>query len=129
MKINAPKVSKMDSKINILFALCIITRVSLIVATYILGNYTRKLNDNLILAVSLLFILISFGFGFNIVRDKKIGFFNSNVYWARSRILHSFLYLMTGILLLTQSKEYAYIFLVLDTTYGILLYMYHYLYK
>lgn len=117
----------MDLKqVSLLFSLCILLRVALTLAAYFVA---RHANENIRILLSVTFIIISFGFGFNIVRNKTKGFFGSNVYWLKSRLLHSTLYLIAGITMLTGSRDYAFSFILIDTLYGLTLFTVHYYYK
>jgi hypothetical protein len=110
-------------KKNILFTLCIFTRITFVLSTYIVG---KRKEIELIIGISSLFFLISFGFGVNFIKNKEIGFFGSKAYWNVSRLFHSTIYLLSGILLLTNASEYAYLILALDPMYGLLLFITHY---
>jgi hypothetical protein len=109
---------------NLLFSLCIITRFSLAYLAYLLYNKDIRY------ILSLLFFMMGTGFGYLfITKQRKRGALNQLVWWDIYRPFHSFLYILSSILLINK-YQYTYLLIILDTFIGIFGYINkHYLSK
>ena len=103
-----------NSKLILFNSFCIAFRIGIILLLYFLPYQE----------LSILPFIISFGFLYQYFKNKT-SFFGSKVYW--SRLFHAFTYLTAAILLLIENtKDYAFWVLVGDLIIGFFIVWYHY---
>lgn len=103
--------SKEENIINLFFLGCIPTRLLLVFIVF-------YINKKYLYYLSFIGFLISFGFLFNFIFDKKRGStFNQIAWWNYLRPVHSLLYLIFGYLAYNKN-QYSYIPLLIDVLIG-----------
>ena len=106
----------LKQKILLFNLVCIPVRIGILLLVYF---FPERLT-------SILTFIISFGFFYRYFSPTEKGIFETKVYW--SRLFHSITYLATSVLLLLeQSKEYAFWILVFDVSVGFLTFWNHYI--
>ena len=78
--------------------------------------------------MSLFGLLIGISFLNQYRQDKKMGFFGGPAYWHPFRFIHGIIYIVFGLLALSNVKK-AYMLLLLDVLIGLFVFINNYLLK
>ena len=103
------------TKITLFNSYCLAARIGIILLLYFFPSPE----------MAVLPFIIAFGFLYQHIKKVKKGFFGRSVYW--SRLLHTATYMIAGILLLIKdTRKYAFWLLVADIIIGFFIFWYHY---
>lgn len=90
---------------------CITVRILFVIGAY-------KASSDILPYLGLVGLLISMGFLYSYIKNKKVGAFGGNVWWHQLRIVHSLIYLLFAIYAF-QKKDFAYLVLLFDVLLGL----------
>lgn len=108
--------TNLNTKITLFNSICLASRVGIVLLLYFFPYQE----------MSILPLLIGFGFLYQKLKNDKKGFFGSSVYWPR--LIHSFTYITAGILLLIEeTRKYAFWVLAADIILGFFVFWSYYL--
>lgn len=106
----------MELKIlNILFAICVLVRLSL-------AFFIKNLKGKWLRLSSLIGFFIGLGFLIMIIINRTDGAFGQKVWWGNYRIIHAILYFMFGILAFNK-HQLSYLPILIDTILGLIFYI------
>ena len=111
---------KKDHRILLFLFGCMFIRILLI----FLAKYGSKIILNI---MAILFLCIAMGMlNTFLYRPKKLGAFGGDPWWNNLRPIHSVLYIIFAIIVLTKYHSSAWVVLLLDVILGFIAFSFHY---